>query len=131
MNVMAETFAALLQKPFIQAAFFLLLTIPSILIIGPKTADKAWLIAGLVFIGFMLTNALYIAFISDTWRYFFYSLGGSVVYLCVIAVLMPALLKALSIEGSAESAMVFISIIYHPVFLLLVVFLKWAYVKAF
>lgn len=69
-DVMAEAIIALLQKPFIQASLFLLLAILSILLIGPKNADKTWLTAGMIFIGFMLTNSLYIAFASDTWRYF-------------------------------------------------------------
>ena len=121
----------LLQKPFIQVLLFLLLTILAVFIAGPKNADNTWNIAGIVFICFMLVNALLICTVSNSWSYFFYSLLFSVLYLASIAILMPVLIKILKIDGSAESAMIFIFIIYHPVFLLLMLFLKWTYGKFF
>lgn len=113
----------------IQVLTFILLTILSIVILRPKTTDKAWSAAGIVFTGFMLLNSVLLWFAPDTWSYFFYSLGFSVLYLVSIAVLLPVLIKGLKIQGSAESAMVFIFIIYHPILLLLVLFAKWVYVE--
>lgn len=130
-NNMTEIILEFIQKPFVQVLFFILLTLLSIFIIGPKTADKTWTIAGVVFIGFMMVNAVFICTAYNSWSYFFYSVGFSVVYLLSIAVIVPALIKLLKIEGSAESAMIFIFIIYHPLSLLLMVFLKWAYLKLF
>jgi len=128
---MTETIIELLQKPYIQALLFILLTILSIVIIAPKNADKTWSIAGFVFIGFMLLNSVLICTVSNSWTYFFYSLGFSVLYLLSIAIIIPSLIKLLKIEGSGESAMIFIWIIYHPILLLVVLSLKWTYGKFF
>lgn len=128
---MIEMIVELIQKPFVQVLLFILLTILSVFIIGPKTADKTWTVAGLVFIGFMIVNSVLICTSSHSWSYFFYSLGFSVLYLMSVAIIIPALIKLLKIEGSAESSMIFIFIIYHPLLLLLVIFLKWTYFKFF
>lgn len=121
----------LLQKPFVQVLFFLVITILAIFIISPKNADNTWNAAGVVFIGFMLVNSILICTVTNSWSYFFYSLGFSLLYIACIAILIPALIKILKIEGSAESAMVFIFILYHPLFLLLMLLLKWGYGKLF
>lgn len=128
---MTEMIFELLQRPFVQVLLFILLTILSVFISGPKNADNTWVIAGYVFIGFMLVNSILICFASNSWSYFFISLGFSVLYLVSISIIIPAIIKVLKIEGSAESAMIFIFIIYHPVFLLFMLFLKWAYFKLF
>jgi len=128
---MAEMILELLQRPFVQMLGFVLLTIPTIFIIGPKNADHVWTIAGFIYIGFILVNSILIFFASPGWSYFFYSLGFSVLYLVSIFIVITALIKLLKIEGSGESAMTFLFIIYHPVFLLFVLFLKWAYYKLF
>ncbi len=117
-----------LQKPFIQALFFIFLTIVAVLVIKPKTIDKTWTLAGIFFISFMLVNALLIWVAADSWSYFFYSFLFAVLYLCSISVILPALIKLVKIEGTAESAMIFVFIIYHPVLLLFVLFIKWLYV---
>ncbi len=126
---MAETLYELIQKPFVQVLFFLLLTILSFFTFSPKNADQAWTMAGFIFIGFMLVNSLLICFASNGWIYFFLSLGYSVLYLLGVAMLMPTMIRLLKIEGTAESGMIFIFIIYHPAFLLVMMFLKWAYLK--
>jgi hypothetical protein len=126
---MTEMTIELLQKPFIQALFFILITIISVFIIGPKDADNTWIIAGYIFIGFMLINSILICTVSNSWNYFFHSLGFSALYLMSVGIIIPASIKLLKIEGSAESAMIFIFIIYHPVLLLFMLFLKWAYFK--
>jgi len=128
---MTEMIFELLQKPFIQVLAFLLLTIISIVVIGPKNADSTWNIAGIIFIVFMIVNAIVICVVPQHWTYFFYSLGCSILYLISIAVIIPIMTKLFKIEGAGESAMIFIYIIYHPVFLLFMLFLKWVYFKVF
>lgn len=128
---MMGTIFELLQKPFVQLLLAMLLTILFISILGPKNTDHTWNIAGLVYIGFMIINSILICTVSNSWRYLIYSLGFSIVYLVCISMIVPAITKFLKIEGSAESAMIFISFIYHPVLLLAMIFLKWAYLKFF
>ncbi|MDF2454770.1 MAG: hypothetical protein K0R51_763 [Cytophagaceae bacterium] len=126
---MIETIVEPVKGPLIQALTFILLTVLAIFVFRPENTDKGWSLAGMVFIGFMAVNSVLLWLASDTWTYFFYSLGFSVLYLVCIAILLPALLKGLNIQGSAESAMVFIFIIYHPILLLVVLFSKWVYVE--
>jgi len=128
---MTEMTSELIQRPIFQVLLFLLLTIASIFIIGPKSADKTWIIAGLFFIAFILLNSVMIFIVPNNWSYFFYSIGLSILYLICISFIIPATIKLLKIEGSGESAMVFLFIIYHPVFLLCMLFLKWVYFKLF
>lgn len=128
---MTEMIFEILQKPFVQMLFFLCLTILSVLIIKPKNCDKTWNIAGIVFIGFILANSLLICTVSNNWTYYFSSILFSLLYLIIISIIIPALIKLLKIEGSGESAMIFITIIYHPVCLLMMLFLKWTYFKLF
>jgi hypothetical protein len=128
---MKESIFELIQKPFIQFLISISLTILLILFIGNKSAEKTWTLAGLFFIGFIVINSIIICTIPNTWTYFFYSLGFSVLYLICVAVLIPFLIKKMNIEGSGESGMIFIFIIYHPLFLLFVLFLKWLYLKVF
>jgi hypothetical protein len=128
---MTEMIFELLQKPFVQMATFVLLTIPAVFIIGPKNADHVWTIAGFIYIGFIFVNSILICTVSNSWNYFFFSLGFSVLYLVSVSIIITTLIKLLKIEGSGESAMTFLFIIYHPVFLLFVLFLKWAYYKLF
>ncbi len=128
---MTEIIFELLQKPFVQMLLFLCLTILSVLIIKPKDCDKTWNIAGIVFIGFILVNSILICIATNSWSYFFYSILFSLLYLIIISILIPALINLLEVEGSGESAMIFLFIIYHPVCLLLMLFLKWAYFKLF
>lgn len=117
----------LFQKPGIQLLFFILLTIVVVLVIKPENSDKAWSIAGYIYLSYMLINTILICTVPDHWNYFFYSLGFSVLYLLCISPLVPALIKILKIEGPEDNAMMFIYILYHPVLLLFALLLKWAY----
>ena len=128
---MTELIFEILQKPYAQALLFLLLTVLFVFIIGPKSTEHVWSIAGIIFIGFMLVNSMYICFASNSLSYFFYSLLFSILYIGCVAVLLTVLIKLLKTDGSDEGAMIFIFIIYHPAFLLFVLFLKWAYLKMF
>lgn len=121
----------LVQKPAYQALLFLLLTPVIILVIQPKNADTAWLIAVYTFVMFLVVNAGLLWFDESPWRYFFYSIGFAVGYLLLIAVIMPGLLSVLQLKGSGESAMAFLVLIYQPFALLLVMLAKWVVLKWF
>jgi hypothetical protein len=118
-----------MQKPAYQAILFLLLTPVVLLILRPKTADRAWVFAACTFIAFIVVNAALIWFDDRPWRYFFYSLGSAIGYLFGIAIVMAALLKIMNLKSSVESAMTFLVIIYQPFALLLVMLVKWIFVK--
>jgi hypothetical protein len=113
------------QNPEYQAIIFVLLTPIIIFILQPKTADKAWLIAAYTFAAFLLANAALSWFQEHQWRYFFYSIGCSIGYLLVIALIMAGMLRILRLKDSGESAMAFLMIIYQPFALLLVMLVSW------
>lgn len=119
----------LIKKPVYQALLFLILTPMLILAYQPKNADKAWLIAAYLFIIFLAVNAGLLWFATSPWLYFFHSISFAVAYILVIAFLMPGLLKILKLEGSGESAMAFLMLIYQPIALLLVMLAKWIATK--
>lgn len=121
----------LIQKPVYQALIFLVLTPILIFVFQPRSADKAWVIATLIFVLFLIVNASMLWFDDKPWRYFLYSIGFSVAYLLVISVIMEGLLKIMKLDGSGESAMAFLVIIYQPFALLLVMFAKWIVTKWF
>jgi hypothetical protein len=121
----------LIQKPAYQVLLFSLLTPILILVIQPKSADTAWLIAVYTFVLFLVVNAGLLWFADSPWRYFFYSIGFALGYLLFIAIIMPGLLKVLRLEGSGENAMAFLIMIYQPFALLLVMLVKWIMTKWF
>ncbi|UXP30607.1 hypothetical protein N6H18_09595 [Reichenbachiella agarivorans] len=128
---MTSTILELLQRPFVQYSLFVVLTILSILLTIPKNADTTWILAGYIFIGFIVVNSIFLGFAAHNWSYILYSLGFSILYLASIAGIVPGLIKLLKIEGSDESAMIFIFVIYHPISLLCMMGLKWIYFKLF
>ena len=119
----------LLQKPHYQALLFLVLTPIVILILQPKSADNAWVIAVLSFVLFLIVNSVFLWFDESPWSYFFYSIGCALGYILVIAVMVPALLNLMRLDGSGESAMAFLVLMYHPPVLLLVMAAKWMVTK--
>jgi hypothetical protein len=120
----------LIQKPLYQALLFLVLTPILIFVIQPKNVDSAWLIAVYAFVLFLIVNAGLLWVSDSLWRYFFYSIGFAVVYILIIAIMMPGLLKILQLKGSGESAIAFLLLIYQPFALLLVMAVKWAVTKS-
>lgn len=120
-----------LQKPIYQPIPFILLTIVVAVIVRPRSVDSFWVIAGLIFAAFLIFNSVLIGFTDAIWLYFFYSIGISILYLLTISVIAPILIKIINADGSGESAMMFLMIIYHPVLLLLAIFIKWILVKLF
>lgn len=120
-----------IQKPVYQILMFLVLTPILVIIIQPKHADSAWGIATAVFVLFLIVNAGLVWFDANPWRYFFYSLGCAVVYVLVISIIMRGLVRVLRLDGSEESAMGFLILIYQPFALLLVMLVKWIVTKWF
>ena len=115
----------LLRQPFYQVGFFLLFTMILIPFLRAKGPNAIWNVAGVLYIGFIFANAIFFWFEDGTWWYFFISLICSILYLVLAGVLVSLLIKALKVDGSEESAMIFLFIIYHPVILLLVILLRW------
>lgn len=116
---------SLLSRPLYQSIFFILIT----LIIAPflkgKPANAFWNFAGVLYIGFILVNSVFLLFEESVWKYFFISLGLSVVYVLIAGTMIEFLIKLLKVEGSGESGMIFLFVIYHPVVLLVIIFGKW------
>lgn len=121
----------LLQKPLIQMLVLITLTIITVIGIEPKNANHTWTIAGCFYIAFIVLNSILICMVSNHWSYFFYSIGFSILYILSIGMIISAYIKIANIEGSGESAMIFLFIIYHHVALLLILLVKWAYFKIF
>jgi hypothetical protein len=117
----------LIHKPICQGSLFLILTVLIACIARPQSADRLWVISGLLYGCFIVTNAVVAFFVMDTWPYFFISLGVSFLYLLVIAVTVKMFMHVFHLEGSEESAMVFMIVIFHPLALLLAIFLKWIF----
>jgi hypothetical protein len=115
----------LLHQPFYQSVFFLLMTLLLAPFVRSRSANATWNVAGILYVGFMFTNAVFILFEDRIWTYFFVSLAFSLVYILVAGMLVSLLIRVLKVTGSGESAMIFVSILYHPVILLLMILLKW------
>jgi hypothetical protein len=126
-----QEYFQLAQRPLYQAMFFLVLTIVLYALIRPGDAEKMWVIAGILYITFILTNSILFWPAGTAWSYFFNSLLFSVVYLVVIGGVVKVYSNLFKVEGSGESGMIFLVIMYHPFALLLVMLLKWLFAKFF
>ncbi len=125
------TFIEFIQKPYGQLATFLSLTLLVLIIVRPRQAEPLWTMAGLFYICFILANAIFIWRAEHQWLYLLYSLGCSVAYILIISGLTSAYTSIANVDGSGESGMIFLVIIYHPFILLFVIFLHWLYMKLF
>lgn len=119
--------ADFIHPPLYQLIFFVLLTAVSVPFFKNKDANRIWNIAGLFYIGFILTNSVLAWFAEASWVYFFTSLGCSLLYIVIIGILISVFIRLLKLNGSGETAMIFIYIIYHPILLLLVIGVKWVF----
>src|SRR6186713_450378 len=99
----------LLRQPLYQVVIFLLMTVLSIPFLRGKSANAVWNVAGVLYIGFILNNAVFVFFEEGVWIYFLISLAYSLLYILVAGILVSLLIGALKITGSGESAMVFLS----------------------
>jgi hypothetical protein len=124
-------YVQLFQRPPYQALFFLLLTVLVYAIIRPVEADRVWVISGVLYVAFIVINSIFLWPAERAWAYFFYSLGISILYLLISATLVNGYLNLFKVEGSGESGMIFLVIIYHPFTLLFVMFLKWLFTKLY
>ncbi|MES2730570.1 MAG: hypothetical protein V4714_02435 [Bacteroidota bacterium] len=119
------------QRPVYQGLFFFLLAVLIIILLRPRNPNGTWNIAGVLYVLFILTNSVCILTVDTVWMYFLFSLLSSVLYLLLSSWVIAALIDWMGADGSGESSMIFLSIIYHPVLLLLVLFLQWAWQRFF
>lgn len=114
-----------LLKPYVHVIVFLVVTFAAFLLLRPKDANALYTMAGVVYVAFILANSVLVFFAQNTWSYFFISLLFSLVYLMAVALLSSLYIRLAKVEGSGESATMFLVIIYHPAVLLLVILVKW------
>lgn len=117
----------LIQKPVYQVLLFVLMTVLLALLTRPRTSDKIWVIAGLMYSLFILTNSVLLFFETQLWFYLMVSIGCSLFYLLVIAFVVKVLIKALKRKGTEESSMIFLVVIFHPGLLLSAIFVRWIF----
>lgn len=115
----------LLYQPIYQVAFFLVLTVLLAPLFGARNPNAVWNTSGLLYVGFMIMNAVYLFLGDGQWAYFFISLGCSLLYIALAGIAASSIIKVLRLDGSGESAMIFLSVIYHPFILLATMFLRW------
>ena len=122
---MELTASAIFLKPPYQAILFVLLTPVVIFFSRPGSADRAWVIAGLLFIMYLLINSVALWFDNSPWWYFLYSIASTLGYIIIVSAIMPVLLNVMRLDGSGESGMIFLVLIYQPFALLLIMLAKW------
>ena len=126
-----DTILEFIVKPYFQVLAFLLLTFIVLFLKKRGDTNSAYNTAGIIYILFILINSIIVCFVPHVWPYFFYSLLFSFLYLLTIGILMPVYLKFTKTEGSGESGMIFLVIMYHPIALLIVIFIKWLWLQIF
>lgn len=114
-----------LLKPYAHVIVFLVVTFVGFILLRPKDANALYTMAGVIYVVFILANSVLIYFAQNTWPYFFVSLLFSLIYLMAVSLLSSLYIQMAKVDGSGESAMMFLVILYHPVVLLLVIFVKW------
>ncbi len=126
---MASILLDSIYRPVYQAILCIVLMLILCTIIRPTKVDTLWVIAGLSYIFFILPNSIMIWFTTTPWTYFFISLFVSVGFLFVANLIVTGCSSLFNAKGSGESSMIFLVIIYHPFALLLVILVKWLYLK--
>lgn len=125
------TFLSILQKPIYQLLIIQALSVLAVLVYKPHGVNAAWTVIGLFYILFILVNSVFIWPATSPWQYFFISLGISILYLLISWMACSGLSRLLKLEGSGESSMLFLVIIYHPFTLIFIMLVKWVYGKLF
>ena len=123
------SYQVLATKPFFQMAVFTALSVVLLLLLRPKNVNAVYNTTGVIYAIFILVNSIVVVFAARHWPYFFSSILFSVLYVVTVSFLAPLYIRLARLDGSGESGMIFLVIIYHPFALLLVIFLKWAYFK--
>lgn len=116
-----------ISKPYIQATIFIGVTLVLLLIVRPKQEETLWILAGTLYILFMVANGVMLFWQEAHWPYFFLSLLISILYLFIAQAIVTVHVRLFNTPGSGESSMIFLVVIYHPIVLLGVIFLKWMY----
>ena len=83
----------LLHRPLHQWLLFISVTLVVLLIIRPQKEDSLWVMAGVLYIGFILTNSAFIWAAERPWMYLLISFGLSIAYILVIAMVTTAYSK--------------------------------------
>ena len=115
----------LLRQPLYQFLLCLFVTILLLPFLRKRSPDAIWSAAGTCYIGFIFINAVGFLFEDHLWRYFFTSMGFSLLHILISGILVSALIGVLKQKGSGESAMIFLTVIYHPAILLFIMLIKW------
>lgn len=123
---MNELLQQVLGRPLYQAVFFCVVMVLLFVVVRPADKEALWMMAGITYVLFMLVNAVMVWHTDSQWTYFFISLLVSVSYLIVANSAVKAHTVLFKTEGSDESSMVFLVIMYHPVAVLVVMLVKWA-----
>ncbi|MCM4153946.1 hypothetical protein DHD05_20340 [Arenibacter sp. N53] len=106
---------------------FFLITVLSLLIFGKDQAENLWSIGGIIFGCYLIFSSILVLFIDTGWGYFFSILGYSILYLIITGILIQIIIQVQQIPGSNESAMIFLIIMFHPILLLFLKFIKWLF----
>ena len=116
-----------MSKPYLQALIFIFVSLLVLLIWRPKEVDTVYTISGVIYAVFIVVNCVLIFFVPRVWPYFFYSMLFSVLYIIAMAMLIEVYNRIRATDGSGESGMIFLVIMYHPLAALLAIFFKWLY----
>jgi hypothetical protein len=118
-------------RPVGQAVIFLIISMVLVVAARVKNPETMWIIAGVCYGLFIVSNSVMVWKSATPWSYFLISLLLSVGYLFVAWGIMSIYASLLKISGSNESSMIFLIVMYHPFALLIVMFLKWLFLKLF
>ena len=122
---------SLLQKPVYQLLTAQVLSLLTMLIYRPNDVNAVWTAVGLFYFLFIVVNSILVWPATSPWLYFFISIGLSIVYLIISWLVCAGTIRLLNLNGSGESSMVFLVIIYHPASIMFVMLIKWVYYKVF
>jgi len=114
-----------ISKPLYQGLFFLVFTFMILLLTKPSSADKTYTFSGILYGLFILTNTIFLFFTENTWTYFFYSSVFSLIYIFASYLISKIFIRLFNVNGSEESSMIFLAIMYHPPLLLICMFIRW------
>jgi hypothetical protein len=114
-----------LYKPLWQAVVVIFANLIVLVAARPSQSESMWIIAGACYSFFIIANSVLIWKSTKPWGYFFYSLVVSVAYVLTAWAITSAFGSIAHTKGSNESSMIFLIIMYHPLALLIVMFIKW------
>ena len=120
-----------ISNPLVMAGATALLATAFLLLVRPEDHNGAWTRAGAAYLLFVLASTAGLFWSAAPGRYALTAIAGSVVWL-VLAPLVAGLARVRwRLEGSGESAMIFLAVIYHPLLLGLALLLRWGAGRVF